>query len=204
MVSGALKVSTAGGDIRVKNVGKSLKANTAGGDIEVGDIGGEASASTAGGDIRVGKVSGKAVLSTSGGDVELKGATGNVSAKTAGGDLKLQGVYGTIEGTTAGGDIVAEIYATGSGGSKLKTAGGKITLNIADNAKANIEAVIKIEDGWSRHSDEYTIFSDFKAENYKKDDNRREIRATYILNGGGDKIILETVNSDIEIKKLIK
>jgi hypothetical protein len=204
MVKGTLKVSTAGGDIRVKSVGKTLKANTAAGDIEIGDIGGEASASTAGGDIRVGKVNGKATLSTAAGDIELSGATGTVKTSTAGGDLRLYGITGSIQGSTAAGDIYAEMYATGSGGSKLTTAGGKITLNISENCKVNIEAVIKIEHGWNQNVDEYKVYSDFKSDKYELDEHKKEIRATYILNGGGEKILLKTSNSDIEIRKLLK
>jgi DUF4097 and DUF4098 domain-containing protein YvlB len=195
---GEVEVSTAGGDIKVGNVGKSLEARTSGGDIKIGDVGGEAEVSTSGGDISLGKVSGKARASTAGGDIELKSASGSVSAKTAGGDIKLSDITGSVEAKTAGGDIRAQIKPTGRGSSQLKTAGGEIVLEIPSNAKATIEAVIEIDERWSKR-DRYEVRSDFKAESYDKEDDY--IRAKYVLNGGGETIYLETVNSNITIRK---
>lgn len=201
-VGGDAEVSTAGGEISVRNVGKQLRAKTAGGNIEIGDVGGDASASTAGGNIRAGKVSGSASLSTAGGDIELRSATGTVKAKTAGGDLRLENVYGSVEGSTAGGNIQADIIPGNKGGSKLKTAGGDVNLSVPVDARATIKALIRIDRrNWKRYSDQFDIRSDFKLENYEKDEHSREIRATVNLNGGGELITLETAMGNIEIRK---
>jgi DUF4097 and DUF4098 domain-containing protein YvlB len=198
---GQVNVSTSGGDIEVGDVGKALKASTAGGDIKVGNVGGEATLSTAGGDVRVGKVSGTATLKTAGGDVECNGATGPVVAKTAGGDLRLSGISGSIEAATAGGDIRAELNPTGSGPSSLTTAGGSVSLYLPENAKATVQALIRIEGRWKTNSARYDIRSDFKAAAYTKDEDAEEIRASYELNGGGQVITVKTVNGDIQIRK---
>jgi DUF4097 and DUF4098 domain-containing protein YvlB len=204
-VNGEATISTSGGDIRIEKVGKKLDARTSGGDIEVGDIGGDASLSTAGGDVRVGKVSGNAYLRTAGGDLMLKSASGTVEAKTAGGDIDLKNITGSIEASTAGGNVIAELIPDGKGSSKLKTAGGDVKLFIPENAKATIEATIRLRDnenwGSSSRKSKYEVRSDFKAESYQKDDDRQEIRARYLLNGGGETITLETVNGFIDIKK---
>ena len=101
--------------------------------------------STAGGDIQVGKVSGSATMKTAGGDIILNGASGVVMAKTAGGDLHLKNVTGSVQGETAGGDVAcANSDRSGSGSSRLATAGGDVTLFIPENAKATIEARIRI------------------------------------------------------------
>lgn len=199
-VDGETSVSTSGGNIRVESVGKRLVASTSGGDIDVGDVGGEAKLSTAGGEVKVGKVSGDARLSTAGGDIELRGASGKVVAKTAGGDIVLENVTGSIEAKTAGGDIRAELLPSGKGSSELKTAGGDIRLNIPENARATIEALIRLEGRWGLRRERYEVKSDFSATTYDKRED--EIHATYLLNGGGEKIYLETVNSNIEIRKL--
>lgn len=197
-VDGEARVRTSGGDITVESVSKKLDARTSGGDIEIGDVGGSADVSTSGGDVKVGKVSGGAKMKTSGGNIYLKGASGEVDASTAGGDLDLQGVTGSIHGRTAGGDIRADLSPSGKGGSELKTAGGNIRLNVPADAKATIDAYIRI-DGWrSRHS-KYQVKSDFKADNY--DEHEDEVHAVYKLNGGGETIYLETTNSNIEIRK---
>jgi DUF4097 and DUF4098 domain-containing protein YvlB len=199
-VTSDLEVSTSGGDITVDEVKKKLDARTSGGNITVGDVGGEARLSTAGGDVRVGKVAGRANLSTAGGDIELMGASGVVSAKTAGGDVRLKGVSGSIDAKTAGGEIDAELTPAGKGDSKMMTAGGDIRLAIAENAKVTIEATIQVDN--SGRLERYQVRSDFKADSYETDKAGAEIRAVYKLNGGGDRIILQTVNSDIHIRKL--
>ncbi len=211
-VAGKAEVATSGGDIRVTRVGKSLRAKTAGGDIKVGDVGGEAEISTSGGDIRVGKVSGKVSLSTGGGDIQLKSASGSVKANTTGGDLELLDVSGTVEGKTAGGDVVAEMRPSGQGESSLSSSGGSIKLYVAENARVTIEATIGLRYGWSWGKQGYygwawgrkshEIRSDFKADKYETNEDDKEIHAVYTLNGGGEVITLETVNSNIEIRKL--
>ncbi|HAL57575.1 MAG TPA: hypothetical protein DCP63_14180 [Bacteroidetes bacterium] len=201
-VGGQVYVNTSGGNIRVESVGKTLKASTSGGDIDIGDVGGEANVSTSGGDIKVHKVSGKATLNTSGGNIQLRSASGDVRANTSGGDIRLEDISGSIEAKTSGGDVNAELKPTGKGRSRLVSSGGEITLSIPESAKATIEATIRIQGRWKSRRDEYTVRSDFKAESYQHDDDDREIRARYVLNGGGEEISLETVNSDIIIRKL--
>ena len=205
VVNGEATVSTSGGDIRIEKVSKKLDARTSGGEIEVGDIGGDASLSTAGGDVRVGKVSGNAYLRTAGGDLKLKGASGTVEAKTSGGDIDLDNISGSIEASTAGGNVVADLNPSGKGESKLKSSGGDIRLTLPANAKATIEATIRLRDnyGWGGASKKtkYEIRSDFNSVSYDKDGDRDEIRARYMLNGGGEIITLETVNGNIDIKK---
>jgi len=203
-VDGEANVRTSGGDITVTQVGKRLVAKTSGGDIEIGDVGGEADVSTSGGDVKVGKVSGDARLRTAGGNIRLQGASGKVGASTAGGDIDLANITGSIDAKTAGGEIKAELVPSGKGSSELKTAGGDIRLAIPENAKATIEAVIRVEDRWRSRRDRYEVRSDFTAESYEKDSEYGDVRATYVLNGGGEKIYLETVNSNIEIRKLRK
>ena len=50
----------------------------------------------------------------------------------------------------------------------------------------------------------YQIRSDFEAERYEENEEEREINATYMLNGGGARIWLETSDSNIEIRELNK
>jgi DUF4097 and DUF4098 domain-containing protein YvlB len=201
-VSGEAEVKTSGGDIKVEKVGKSLRASTAGGDVEVGDVGGDAVLSTSGGEVKVGKVSGSATLKTAGGDIELRSASGNVEAKTAGGNIRLENITGSIVAKTAGGDVMAELIPSGKGPSELRSSGGNVILSIPSNAKATIDATIELRDGWGHRHEDYDIHSDFKEETKTHDKDDEEIHAVYQLNGGGDRITLETTNGNIEIRKL--
>lgn len=202
-ITGDADVSTSGGDIRIENIGKMLSAHTSGGDVHIGDVGGEADVSTSGGTIIVGKVGGKATLSTAGGDIEIASASGFVSAKTAGGNLELDNITGSIAAKTAGGDIVASLIPSGTGKSRLVTAAGDIQLYIPETSHATINARIRVSGGgWGDIADEYHIRSDFKAEKNEVSEDEDEINATYILNGGGESITLETSNADIHIRKM--
>ena len=219
-VGGTLEVSTSGGDIEVEGVTKSLEARTAGGDVKVGSVGGKAALSTSGGDIaireaggdvtastsggniRAGKVKGSAELNTAGGDIDLDGATGRVVVKTAGGDLHLKNVAGTIEGRTAGGEVEAELIPSGSGNSRLTSAGGVIRLWVPETAKVTIEATIRLQEWGSKRFEKYQVRSEFKQDSYETDVDGEEIRAVYKLNGGGDRIMLQTSNADIDLRKL--
>lgn len=203
-INGEAEIKTMGGDLRISNVTKKLNAKTYGGDIIIGNIGGNADVATYGGDINVKNVSGDAKLSTSGGDVKLEGATGTVNAKSAGGSLLLKKVSGTIIASTASGDIVAELMPAGKGESRITTAMGDITLYLPENSKATIDAAIRVRGRWKSEKENYGIKSDFKQDSYNQNDDNKEIQAVYTINGGGDRIKLETVNSDIEIRKMVK
>lgn len=202
--SGDLDVKTSGGDIRLGDIGKTLRASTSGGDITIGNVGNEAEVSTSGGNIRVGKVNGRVRLKTSGGDVELSSGTGSILAYTSGGNVRLSNIAGSIDAKTAGGDIEAGLTPDGKGSSTLTSAAGQIRLLVPENAKATIDAVIRIHGGWRYSRESYDIQSDFKPESREADKDSHEIRARYILNGGGQNISLETVNSDIVIRRLKK
>jgi hypothetical protein len=66
-----------------------------------------------------------------------------------------------------------------------------------------VEARIRIRGRWDLNED-YEILSDFPSQNFTKDQDQKEIRGTYVLNGGGERISLETVNGTIEIRKQLK
>jgi len=198
-VSGNLDAVTQGGNVTIGNVDKTLKVRSGGGNIEIGNVGGPASISTGGGELIVGKVSGNVDLSTGGGSIQLNGGTGTITARTGGGDITLKAISGAVQAKTGGGDVVADLIPKGA--SRLISAGGDIELSIPDNSKITIDAVIRIRGRWSDAIEESDIVSDFKAANYTKDSNAKEIRGQYVLNGGGENIYLETVNGSIEIRK---
>ena len=202
-VSGEGKFSTSGGDITVAGANKTLKVSTSGGDIKIGKVNGDLSASTSGGNIDVGNVTGTVKLNTSGGDIKLSGAKGSASVNTSGGDIKLENIYGSAKANTSGGDVYVELTPDGSDESKLSSSGGNLTLLIPENAKASIEAVIKVRSKRDL-KERYKIISDYKFDSYNVDEDEREIRGTIQLNGGGKLIKLTTSNSKIEIRKLNK
>jgi DUF4097 and DUF4098 domain-containing protein YvlB len=179
-------------------VDADLSASTAGGDIRIDNVGGNAKVSTAGGDIEVGEVSGSATVKTAGGDIDLGGASGTVTAKTAGGDIQCLKITGALDASTAGGDVYAELDPKGNQSSSLETSGGDVHLVLPAGANATIDARIRLR-GRHYDEDEYDIISDFKADS--RDKTSKDISAKFTLGKGGPRITLETVNGNIEIKK---
>ncbi|OGU56406.1 MAG: hypothetical protein A2V66_06195 [Ignavibacteria bacterium RBG_13_36_8] len=199
--AGDAKVTTMGGDIKVGDIDSDLTVKTYGGDIEVGNVGGSASVETYGGDIIIKNVSGSVDMSTYGGDLSLKSASGIIKANTYGGNITLENITGSVDAKTAAGRIYVELNPSGKGRSRLKTSAGEIKLVIPASAKVTIEAEIEIDGRWKSGKREYKVYSDFTAKSYVTDDDERIIKAVYELNGGGELITLETVNSDIRIVK---
>lgn len=199
---------TSGGSIRLSNIGAAVDAQTSGGDIEVEGSKGKLNVATSGGDIEVRRASDVVIASTSGGDINASSVLGGISARTSGGDLVLRDIKGFIDGQTSGGDIEAQMTLTEFSKEHhvtLQSSGGDITLYLPEKLPATITAILRVDRGvW----EDYDIYSDFpltkSKENEDKDRKRRgkEIRSEGKINGGGDAILLETINGDIKIKKL--
>jgi len=176
--------------------------STAGGNINVKDIGGNADLSTAGGNVTVGNVSGSAELSTAGGNIILESANGKVEASTAAGNINLKNIEGSIEASTAAGNIYAELHPEGNSTSELNSAAGNVTLKIPGNAKVTIIATLSIN-AWGSSDDALDhIKSDFAETEVNKRGDKRQIEVIYKLNGGGPIIGLNAAMGEIEIRKL--
>lgn len=202
--TGQAEVSSGGGSLRLDKVGKGLKMSTGGGSVNVGEVAAGADIHTGGGSIEVGKVLQTLKVSTGGGSVNVNGASGDISVRTGGGSVSMEDITGTIALKTGGGDISVELTPSGKGGSTIYSGGGDIRFYIPDNAKANIEATLNIKHGWGNSWKRYKITSDFKSDKFQKDEDEESMFGSYVLNGGGDKIELETTNGNIEIRKLKK
>lgn len=202
--TGKAEVSSGGGSLRLDKVGKGLTLSTGGGSVDVGDVAIGADIHTGGGSVKVGKVKQSLKITTGGGGVQVHGASGDISVRTGGGSVTMEDIVGTIALKTGGGDISVELTPDGKGGSTIYSGGGDIRFSIPADAKANIEATLNLRHGWGDRWKKYKITSDFKAGKYENDEDADAKFASYALNGGGDKIELETTNGNIEIRKLTK
>ena len=202
-IEGDFEAKTSGGRIRLGDVSGSLEAKTSGGGIEVGAVGADADLKTSGGDVEVRSVAERASLRTSGGDIDLSGSAGPTIARTSGGDIELNRIQAPSEVRTAGGDIEVGLVIEGNPGgeSRITTRGGEIVLRLQEGARATIEARIEVKGRWERHQDEYKIASDFEAVSKQRDPKSGEVRARFEINGGGHRIVLETSDGDITIRR---
>ncbi len=204
---GEVTAKTSGGDIEIERASGSTEAITSGGDIRIGRTTGPVTAKTSGGDITIEHTNGEVDVHTSGGDVTIDSAEGNLKAGTSGGDIKISNATGRgVTARTSGGDIEARLMTTVSALEEdwsLQSSGGELTIRIPENLPATLEAEIHLERSWSGRDREYQIDSDFDLDEREDSGrNRRTIRATGDINGGGNLIRLETSGGDIQIRKV--
>lgn len=196
------RINTMGGDIDITSIGSDAKVKTYGGEIRIGNIDGSANVTTYGGDIELGNVGGSVTMETYGGNLSLKSAKGDVEANTYAGDIDLKNVNGSVRAKTNAGNITAELFPTGKNRSVLKTSNGEVTLYLPENAKADIEASIRVRGWWKQMRDDFQIKSEFTGGTNKFDEDEKEIIANYKINGGGERITISTFNSNIKIRKM--
>ncbi|MBN1349611.1 hypothetical protein JXJ21_09395 [candidate division KSB1 bacterium] len=222
-IKGPVQLKTAGGGISASTVDSHLIAKTAGGSIRIRDVKGNATISTAGGGIGIVNCAGTLEAKTAGGDIDaqnigsytdLKTAAGEINASTieigiraatSGGDIELNDIRGYVEAETSAGNIEAKITLKDFSKDhhvSMKTTAGNLRLYLPENLPATIEASIAQDRGWS----DYSIISDFPL-SYSEEANKEGKTKSWNIsrgeiNGGGDRISLETQNGDIRILKL--
>ncbi len=201
-INGTADVSTAGGNIKIGFIKGGADVSSAGGNISVDNIGGNADISTGGGNVKVGSVSGSAELNTGGGNISLEAATGKVEVNTGAGNISLENIKGGIEANTGAGNINANLIPDGKSESELNTGVGNITLYVPASAKVTIVATVNVHVWNDDESELQNIKSEFAPTNVNRYRNKKQIEATFKLDGGGSKIELNVAMGEIEIKKL--
>jgi len=230
-VKGKAEMKTMGGSISVKSCDLDGKVETMGGSIDIDDLIGNLDLSTMGGSIKQNNVrerndsSGKEVtISTMGGSIEVDQALNGarvktmggpitvnkaakfVEAETMGGGIEIKEIDGRVKATTMGGDIEVKMVGDPNQGDRnvfLKSMGGDIYLTVP----ANLSMDVDIEIGYTKDHD-VKIESDFdlkqEREVVKKDSDRNRkkyLLGTGIINGGKNKIKIQTNGGDVYLKK---
>jgi len=123
------QAETAGGNVLVENIDGEAIAGSAGGDIRVDQIGGGAKLETAGGTLYLGLIRGHISAQTAGGNISLRDGQGDAVLETSGGNITVDNCSRTVRAETAGGNV--EIRH-GGGDVRVGTAGGSIHLGVID------------------------------------------------------------------------
>jgi hypothetical protein len=181
-----LSLSTAGGNINVKNVNGKVGGGTSGGTLELSDIVGAIDLETSGGDIRASNITGELLMETSGGDIRIMDVKGDVDVNTSGGNVVLSSIEGKIRAETSGGNITVRVKESNKG-IVAETSGGNIDLMLPKSISATLDA--------STSGGEVTC--DFPITMKGKFDES-QIRGT--INGGGNKIYAHTSGGSIRIR----
>jgi len=180
-----LDITTSGGDITVGNLIGKMALNTSGGDIKLSVTEGDLKATTSGGDIKLYKQSGSSYVDTSGGDIIIKESTGKVDGSTSGGDINADIRNGKVNLDTSGGDI--KLWYSGENyGIALGTSGGDIAVYLPSSFKANAHLSTSGGD----------VSCKINATSTTKKSSHKFIAE---LNGGGEKLTVETSGGDITV-----
>jgi hypothetical protein len=197
-VSGVANVRTGGGNISLGGAGKDIDVSSGGGSITVEDGRGNTVIRTGGGNVALTKSTGKSTITTGGGNVSVANASGELSASTGGGNLTFKNVTGSIQGRTQAGDIYAELNPDVGTKTTLSTDTGNIDVALPATAKATI--LVRNQSRSPLSSADSDITCEFgPAENTGSKNEK-----TFIINGGGGNISLETDMGKIRIRKMVK
>lgn len=197
-----VKAHTSGGGIRIDSSKGDVTVHTSGGNIDIGMATGNVDADTSGGSIRVSGGEGKIVVRTSGGNLSVDSSGGPVKADTSGGSIRIMKAKGAIDARTSGGAVEAEMIETDSRKDThvtLHSSGGSLTVYLPETIEATVSANLKISTFANR---DYQIYTDFQLTIEGEEGDRISARGD--INGGGDRIQLNTTDGDIFIKKLMK
>jgi len=197
-ITGTAILNTGGGNVQVTSVRKDLKIRTGGGNVNSGDVGGVFSVTTGGGNVSVQSVSSSAKVTTGGGNVSVGSASGKTSATTGGGNLSFKNIKGGVDCYTGSGDVYVELAPDPKVNSEIKSGSGSVTLYLPENAKATVVAKVRGWDTWGEDNSS-PITSDFKITT--EDKSHSTVKTTYIINGGGSIIEVQTTSGEIYIKK---
>jgi hypothetical protein len=203
---GNANVSLASGNITADNIKGNLELTTGFGDINIKNVYGNLSLIEAIGNIKVDTIAGCLEIESSTGNIDIGFIEDDVMIKTKSGNINIKKSNKFTEIKTDSGNININFCAMKNKESFISSGLGDIIVTIPVNLKVNIDAKIEIKEEYKNKIykkdsliKNCKILSDFRDKSLKN--GKKEIMASYNLNGGGGKIRIETVNSNIIIKK---
>jgi DUF4097 and DUF4098 domain-containing protein YvlB len=194
-VAGRVRILTHSGEISVGSAGGSADVKTLGGDIRIGPVKGDLAAQTLAGDVRAAAVRGSAKVETSGGDIRIERVDGWLQARTAGGDIVVPLVGGSVHAETAGGDVRIAVAARAPReGILIVNGGGDVALMLPADFKGDLDLTVTEAD-----PSEPAVRSEFPEISISRKDGT--VRATGAVNGGGEKVKIQTSSGTIRLRR---
>lgn len=201
-----LRISTASGDVRIKDCNE-VRTEVSSGDVTIRDSAGPVEISSASGDIEIEKVNGDVSAQTASGDLSIHDVTGGVSVRTASGDavvenardvkfsgvsgsLKARNISGSMSLSASSGDISAVVSPQGTCDYDISTSSGDVVLKFAKMMKGGFMLNAQTASG--------DISAYLPIEIIKINRNMLKAKAGEGLN----RVVIHTASGDIELKKL--
>lgn len=219
------KISTGGGSVLVENVVGDFRASSGGGDVRYINVRGKDGTlqtpgrsinapisgktiliTRAGGGIDITEAPEGASLRTGGGDISVRGASKFVDAWTGGGDVDIRIDRGWVEVFTGAGDIDVTVDDSDPkvrGDIKIFTGTGDVSLTVPRGFSMELD----LDLGYTRSGDRnFKISSNLDFDEVIADDwdssqgtPRKHIYGTGSLNGGRNRIQIQTTNGSIRL-----
>ena len=220
--NGHVKASTTDGDIEIRNTRGTVTANAVDGNIDIGHVTGDVIARATEGDVEIHDTQGTVTVKTVDGRIETRTTEGDVDAGTLKGDIDLYDTKGYVKAQAVRGSIVVDVARTNSDTEQagpdpqnidqdpdtrflLETTEGDVTIYLPEDLAASIEA-----DGSSGglllsrlwRDEAGRVYSDFRLNQSEWGVFfYRQSEASGDINGGGNRIRLQTNSGNIYIKE---
>jgi TonB family protein len=188
-IGGRAQLETDGGNITLKQAGRFVSVRTGGGQIDFGEVRGSVRAQTGGGGIRIITVSGPMEVESNGGSICLTRVAGAVQAATAGGTIQA---WINPDAASSGGKVSLP------GASQLSSGAGDIIVFLPRNLAANIDALVE-NGGLNRIDADPALLLNIQPVGNR---SAGPVRATGMLNGGGEVLKLRTTVGKIRLQFL--
>jgi beta-lactamase regulating signal transducer with metallopeptidase domain len=169
--AGTLVIDKAGGAVELDAAPNGARIHTGGGHVRVGPSSGFVSASTGGGDMRIGPVSGSVLAGTGAGDVHII-------------IDRMTSEEQVIDASSGKGRVTIELPRDFTGRLDLETAHTE-----------SHERTARIDSDWELEREPLTGWDD------RQGTPRRYLRATARIGRGNARVVVRTVNGEIEIRR---
>lgn len=185
-----------------------LRVETASGKVKAREIGGFVDIRTASGDIEVVTAKSGVRCKTVSGDIHIKKITGNADLKTTSGNITVEGIKGSVKADTVSGKIEIEAFSNAEG-VEIESISGNIKLHgelspgsiyEINSHSGNVEIGILSDSNFELRVETFSgnIHCDFEIKISGKID-RKKIQG--IVGKGGASLILSSFSGNIRITK---
>ena len=218
-VSGGLKGSSGSGPVIYSDAGAQGDGESTGdlanvlmdddGKVKVGDKApGFLHITRAGGDVELDDMPQGGEVRTGGGEIHIGRGAGTIQAQTGGGDITVGPIAGSVSASTGAGDVVLRLASVGGRGQSAQAWSG--TGKVVIELPADLNARFEVETAYTRSFGRETkITSDWALDRKPVTDwdatqgtPRRFVRATGTAGRGEGYVRIQTVNGDIELKRV--
>jgi DUF4097 and DUF4098 domain-containing protein YvlB len=139
-IRGPVTAQGASGSIRAEQIERDTRLTTASGSVNANDIGDDVRANSASGGITVNNAKGEVRANTMSGDIQVHHPGGRVEADSASGSIDILGATADAKAHGLSGSITLQGDPGQHGYWDLKTASGRVRMNVPDSASFRFSA----------------------------------------------------------------